>query len=292
MNGRIVPLHYKLKSGDFVEVLTSKQLGKGPSRDWLSIAKSSRARNKVRQWWSRETREDTEQRGRESLEQALKQHNLPYKKIAGSQVLAGVIREMNFKKAEDFYLALGSGKLQVSQVVTKVLATEDRRGRRGRAHPLKPKARSALASQTYGINVPGVEDVLVRMAKCCNPVPGDHICGYISLGKGITIHREDCPNVRSCAGTRRFTESSGTAGRPRASESRSRSTPGTARGCSRTWRARSPSTARTSSSTPATSTIRWPNWYVARSVTCGRSALLGSLRNIESVFDAYRVTPS
>ena len=102
VNGRIVPLHYKLKSGDFVEVLTSKQLGKGPSRDWLSIAKSSRARNKIRQWWSRETREDTEQRGRESLEQALKQHNLPYKKIAGSQVLAGVIREMNFKKAEDF----------------------------------------------------------------------------------------------------------------------------------------------------------------------------------------------
>ena len=123
VNGRIVPLHYKLKSGDFVEVLTSKQLGKGPSRDWLSIAKSSRARNKVRQWWSRETREDTEQRGRESLEQALKQHNLPYKKIAGSQVLAGVIREMNFKKAEDCYLALGSGKLQVSQVVTKVLAS-------------------------------------------------------------------------------------------------------------------------------------------------------------------------
>ena len=89
VNGRIVPLHYKLKSGDFVEVLTSKQLGKGPSRDWLSIAKSSRARNKIRQWWSRETREDTEQRGRESLEQALKQHNLPYKKIAG---LAGARR--------------------------------------------------------------------------------------------------------------------------------------------------------------------------------------------------------
>ena len=208
VNGRIVPLHYKLKSGDFVEVLTSKQLGKGPSRDWLSIAKSSRARNKIRQWWSRETREDTEQRGRESLEQALKQHNLPYKKVAGSQVLAGVIREMNFKKAEDFYL--GARVRQAPGVAGRdegPAQAEDAEVAEEERIPLKPKARSALASQTYGINVPGVEDVLVRMAKCCNPVPGDHICGYISLGKGITIHREDCPNVRSLRrNPERFTE--------------------------------------------------------------------------------------
>jgi GTP pyrophosphokinase len=135
VNGRIVPLHYHLKSGDFVEILTSKQLGRGPSRDWLSIAASSRARNKIRQWWSRETRDDTEQRGRETLEQNLKQHNLPYKKIAGSALLAGVIREMNFKKAEDFYIALGSGKLQPSQVVAKVLHRLKTTGPRRRGRP-------------------------------------------------------------------------------------------------------------------------------------------------------------
>src|SRR5207245_6181982 len=103
VNGRIVPLHYKLRSGDRIEILTSKS-GRGPSRDWMNLAQSSRARNKIRQWFSRETREDAEQTGREALEQALKQQNLPYRKIAGSAVLAQVIRETGFKKADDFYL--------------------------------------------------------------------------------------------------------------------------------------------------------------------------------------------
>ena len=121
VNGRIVPLHYTLHSGDFVEILTSKG-GRGPSRDWMTLARSQRARNKIRQWFSRETREDTEQKGREALEQALKAQKLPYRKIAGSAVLAQVIRETGFKKAEDFYIALGSGKLQAGQIVKKVLA--------------------------------------------------------------------------------------------------------------------------------------------------------------------------
>src|SRR5438876_613777 len=113
INGRIVPLHYRLRSGDFVEILTSKS-GRGPSRDWLSLAASSKARNRIRQWFSRETREEAEQKGRDALAQALKQQNLPYKKVAGSAVLAQVIRETGFRKAEDFYVALGSGKLQPS----------------------------------------------------------------------------------------------------------------------------------------------------------------------------------
>src|SRR5947199_3031420 len=120
VNGRIVPLHYRLRNGDFVEVLTSKS-GRGPSRDWMKIAESSRARNKIRAWFSRETREDTEQKGRDALEQALKSQNLPYKKIAGSAVLAQVIREAGFKKAEDVYLALGSGNLGPAQIVKKVI---------------------------------------------------------------------------------------------------------------------------------------------------------------------------
>jgi GTP pyrophosphokinase len=197
-NGRIVPLHYRLKSGDIVEIMTSKS-GRGPSRDWMSVAASSRARNKIRQWFSRETRVDAEAKGREALENALKGQNLPYKKIAGSAVLALVIRETGFKKADDFYVALGSGKLQAGQIVNKViqrLKTED--VVQEDAITLKPsKEKDTAGSQTYGISVSGVEDVLVRLAKCCNPVPGDPIVGYISLGKGITIHRDDCPNVRA-----------------------------------------------------------------------------------------------
>ncbi|MGZ4336679.1 MAG: RelA/SpoT family protein, partial [Gaiellaceae bacterium] len=120
VNGRIVPLHYTLKNGDFVEILTAKQ-GRGPSRDWLSLAKSSRARNKIRQWYSRETREDAEHKGREVLEQALKAQKLPYAKLRGSATLAQVIRDSGFKKAEDFYVALGSGKLQSGATVNKVI---------------------------------------------------------------------------------------------------------------------------------------------------------------------------
>src|SRR5206468_5854535 len=120
VNGRIVPLHYRLKSSDRVGILTAKS-GRGPSRDWLKLAASSRARNKIRQWFSRETRGETEQKGREALERALKAQNLPYRKLAGSAVLAGVIRETGFKKAEDFYLALGSGKLTAGSIVNKVL---------------------------------------------------------------------------------------------------------------------------------------------------------------------------
>jgi GTP diphosphokinase / guanosine-3',5'-bis(diphosphate) 3'-diphosphatase len=190
VNGRIVPLHYRLKNGDFVEILTSKQ-GRGPSRDWMSLAKSSRARNKIRQWFTRETREDQEHKGREALEQALKQQNLPYAKLRGSAVLAQVIRDTGFKKAEDFYLALGSGRLQSGSIVNKVIQRlkTEQVAEEAPVVTKTPKARSAVSGSDLGVVVEGVEDVLVRLAKCCTPVPGDPIVGYISLGKGITIHR-------------------------------------------------------------------------------------------------------
>ncbi len=296
VNGRIVPLHYKLKSGDFVEILTSKQAGRGPSRDWLSLAASSRARNKIRQWFSRETREVTEQRGRESLETALKQHNLPYKKVAGAPLLAEVIREMGFKKAEDFYLALGSGKLQVGQVANKVLhrlkttevAEEERL-------PLKPKARSAIASQNFGINVPGVEDVLVRLAKCCTPVPGDEIVGYISLGKGITIHRGDCPNVKALMrNPERFTPVEWDGGASRSFRVQiavdSWDRPRLLEDVARTFAEHGANIVEYGGHVHDQMA---KNWYVAEvgDIKALR-ALLSSLRNVESVFDAYRVTPS
>ena len=206
VNGRIVPLHYTLRSGDFVEILTSKG-GRGPSRDWMNLARSSRARNKIRAWFSRETREDTEQKGREALEQALKAQKLPYRKLAGSAVLAQVIREAGFKKAEDFYIALGSGKLPVSQIVKKVLTRlKTAEVAEEETVPLKPKTKPASSDQ-LGITVHGVDAVLVRLAKCCTPVPSDEIVGYISLGKGITIHRKDCPNVKTLMSSpERFTQ--------------------------------------------------------------------------------------
>jgi GTP diphosphokinase / guanosine-3',5'-bis(diphosphate) 3'-diphosphatase len=296
VNGRIVPLHYTLRSGDFVEILTSKQAGRGPSRDWLSLAASSRARNKIRQWFSRETKEDAEQRGRETLENALKQHNLPYRKLSSSPLLAQIIREMGFKKAEDFYLALGSGKLQVSQVANKVLhrlktseVVEEEKV------PTRPKARHAVASDNYGIHVPGVEGVLVRLARCCTPVPGDQIVGYISLGKGITIHREDCPNVRALRrNPERFTPVEWDGG---ASQSfrvqisvSSWDRPRLLEDVARTFAEHGANIVEYGGHVEDQMA---KNWYVAEvGDVKDLRALLSALRNIESVFDAYRVTPS
>jgi GTP pyrophosphokinase len=296
VNGRIVPLHYRLKNGDFVEILTSKA-GRGPSRDWMSLAASSKARNKIRQWFSRETREDTEQKGREALEQALKAQKLPYKKVAGSAVLAQIIRDMNFKKAEDFYLALGGGKITAKQVVDKVLQRlKTEQVAEEEAVPLKaPRAKDAVGSENYGINVHGVGDVLVRLAKCCTPVPGDDIVGYISLGKGITIHREDCPNVKTLArNPERFTPVSWDGG---ASQSfrvhiavDSWDRPRLLEDVARTFAEHG---ANIVSYGGTVEDQMAKNWYIAEVGDLkSLRGLLGALRNIEAVFDAYRVTPS
>src|SRR5206468_10686952 len=202
VNGKIVPLHYELKSGDIVEVLTSKR-ERGPSRDWLAVVKTTRARNKIKQWFKAESREDTEHAGRELLQEHLRKAGLPAQKISGSALLADVIREMGFRKAEEVYIALGGAKISPKVVVNKVMqrlkqgeAAEDETtpaetlvtGKRQRRQPTG-------SSGSYGIRVEGVADVMLRLAKCCRPVPGDPIVGYVSLGRGITIHRDDCPNV-------------------------------------------------------------------------------------------------
>jgi GTP pyrophosphokinase len=202
VNGKIVPLSYQLRSGDIVEVLTSKR-ERGPSRDWLALVKTTRARNKIKAWFKAESRKDTEHTGRELLQEHLKKQGLPAQKIVGSPLLADVIREMGFRKADDFYIALGAAKISPKVVVNKIM----QRLKEGEAADSEPTAtddllqtrrrrsRPTTSSSKYGIAVEGVQDVMLRMAKCCRPVPGDPIVGYISLGRGITIHRDDCPNV-------------------------------------------------------------------------------------------------
>jgi len=202
VNGKIVPLSYQLRSGDIVEVLTSKR-ERGPSRDWLALVKTTRARNKIKAWFKAESRKDTEHTGRELLQDHLKKQGLPSQKIVGSSLMADVIREMGFRKADDFYIALGGAKISAKVVVNKLL----QRLKQGEAAESEPTAaddllqtrrrrsRPTTSSSRYGISVEGIDEVMLRIAKCCRPVPGDPIVGYISLGRGITIHREDCPNV-------------------------------------------------------------------------------------------------
>jgi GTP pyrophosphokinase len=295
VNGRIVPLHYQLKNGDFVEILTAKQ-GRGPSRDWMSLAKSSRARNKIRQWFSHATREDAEQKGREALEYSLKQQNLPYAKLRGSAVLAQVIRDSGYKKAEEFYVALGSGKLQSGSIVNKVIQRlkTEQAVEEAPVITKAPREREAVSGTDMGLVVQGVEDVLVRLAKCCTPVPGDGIVGYVSLGKGITIHREDCPNVRALrrqperftpvewdgGGTKSFRVQIAVSSwdRPRLLED-----------VARTFAEHG---ANIVSYGGSVEDQLAKNWYMVEvgDIQSLRS-LLNSLRSVDAVFDAYRVTP-
>jgi len=200
VNGKIVPLHCELHSGDIVEILTAKR-ERGPSRDWLAMVKTTRARNKIKQWFKAESRQDTEHVGRDLLQEHLHKQGLPAQKITGSALLADVIREVGYRKADDFYIALGAAKVSPKVVVNKVM----QRLKQGEAADAeataadllrvgRPRRRPTKSSGQYGIRVEGVEDVMLRLAKCCRPVPGDEIVGYISLGRGITIHREDCHN--------------------------------------------------------------------------------------------------
>ncbi|ADB51606.1 RelA/SpoT family protein [Conexibacter woesei] len=205
VNGKMVPLSYELRSGDIVEVMTSKR-ERGPSRDWLALVKTTRARNKIKQWFKSESRKDTEHAGRELLQEHLKKQGLPAQRIVGSPLLADIIREMGFRKGDEFYIALGAAKISPRTVVNKVM----QRLKQGEAAEGTPTAaddllktnpqrerRPTTSSTKFGISVDGVGDVMLRLAKCCRPVPGDPIVGYVSLGRGITIHREDCPNVQT-----------------------------------------------------------------------------------------------
>ena len=202
VNGKIVPLHYQLKSGDIVEVLTAKQ-ERGPSRDWLKLVRTSRARNKIRAWFKQESREDAERVGREALEQALRKRGLPMQKLAMSPLLADVIRETGFRKGSEFYIALGQGKISAKTISNKIMQRLKAGESVDEDEPLgvmgarEDDARRTKEASNYGIRVKGVDSVSVRLAKCCRPVPGDPIEGYVSLGRGITIHREDCKNLKA-----------------------------------------------------------------------------------------------
>lgn len=200
-NGHIVPLTYRLQSGDIVEILTSKT-AQGPSRDWLQFVESSGARNKIRQWFKRELREDAEHVGREALLEALRKQGLPAQRLIGSDFLAEVMKETNHHRKEDFFIAVGSGKISPQHVATRIIQSLNRTSE-GPAAVLSvpgtaPKDTKGVSSSSQlGIHVDGIEDVAIRIPECCRPVPGDDVIGYISLGRGITIHRRDCPNVRS-----------------------------------------------------------------------------------------------
>ncbi|HXW36183.1 MAG TPA: bifunctional (p)ppGpp synthetase/guanosine-3',5'-bis(diphosphate) 3'-pyrophosphohydrolase [Acidimicrobiales bacterium] len=198
VNGRLVPLDTKLRSADTVEVITSKVPSAGPSRDWLQLVRSPRARNKIRQWFSRERREDAIEAGREELNKALRREGLPVQKLAASNTLEQLATVMNYADLDALHAAIGDSRLSARSVVQR-LARELRGGGHEEQLPTTvspgikpPKSRRG---SPIGIYVEGIDDVMVRLSRCCTPVPGDEIVGFVTRGRGVSVHRADCSNA-------------------------------------------------------------------------------------------------
>jgi len=199
INGVMVPIESTLDNGDIVEIIVSKS-PKGPSRDWLNIVKTSRAKNKIRQWFSKEQRQETYTTGREIMLKILRKNSLSFKTV-GSDLFEEVAKEMNFDKADTLFRSIGSHKVSAHQVFTKIIKNLNQTDDKKELTIDDIHKKETEKKKGSGINVKGMEEVLVTIAKCCNPVPGDKIVGYITRGKGISVHRIDCTNVNTLMST-------------------------------------------------------------------------------------------
>ncbi|MFJ9702890.1 RelA/SpoT family protein [Streptomyces fradiae] len=201
VNGRLVPLESTLDNGDLVEVFTSKAAGAGPSRDWLGFVKSPRARNKIRAWFSKERRDEAIEQGKDAIARAMRKQNLPIQRILTGDSLVTLAHEMRYSDISSLYAAIGEGHVTAQSIVQKLVqalggeeaATEDIAET---APPARGRAKRR-AKADPGVVVKGVEDVWVKLARCCTPVPGDPIIGFVTRGSGVSVHRADCVNVDS-----------------------------------------------------------------------------------------------
>ena len=198
VNGRLVPLDTTLDNGDTVKILTSKSDTAGPSRDWLSFVKSPKARNKIRQWFSKERRTEAIEEGRDELTRAMRKRNLPVNALLTTEALIGVADDLNFPNADAVFAAIGDGQISTQNVISHLVkdagADEVDEEVEQEALPLKPVERKSSSSST-GVSVKGVGDVWVKLARCCMPVPGDQIIGFITRNQGVSVHRTDCQNM-------------------------------------------------------------------------------------------------
>jgi guanosine-3',5'-bis(diphosphate) 3'-pyrophosphohydrolase len=195
VNGRLVPLDSTLHSGDSVEIFTSKVPSAGPSRDWLQIVVTPRARNKIRQWFSRERREDAIEGGKEELVKALRKEGLPVQKLTNSSLLSKLAESMNYADLDALYAALGEGHVSAKTIAQR-LARELRGGEHDEQLPTTARQpRRPSRNHASGVHVEGLDDVMVRLSRCCTPVPGDEIMGFVTRGRGVSVHRNDCANA-------------------------------------------------------------------------------------------------
>lgn len=199
VNGRLVPLESVLNSGDSVEVFTSKNPDSGPSQDWLNFVKSPRARNKIRGWFTKERRDEAIEQGKDAIARAMRKQNLPLQRLMNQDTLSDVAAHMHYEDVSSLYAAVGEGHVSTQSVLEKVLATLTTEAENEDSElAFVPKGRPRqLRNSDSGVLVRGAPDILVKLAKCCTPVPGDDIVGFVTRGTGVSVHRQDCNNVAS-----------------------------------------------------------------------------------------------
>jgi guanosine-3',5'-bis(diphosphate) 3'-pyrophosphohydrolase len=197
VNGKIVPLDYNLSTGEIVEILTTQSAGHGPSRDWLKVVKTNQARNKIKQWFKKERREENIEKGKEMLEKEAKRRGYSLSQLIQGEWIEGTLKKYGFTSPEDLYSALGYGGITTGPVLNRLIDEYKKANQQETPESVirEPRHEKARSFSDNGIRVKGIDNVLVRFAKCCNPVPGDPIIGYITRGRGVSVHRGDCINL-------------------------------------------------------------------------------------------------
>jgi GTP pyrophosphokinase len=206
VNGRLVALESSLDNGDTVEIFTSKTAEAGPSRDWLKFVQSPRARNKIRQWFSKERREAAVEAGKDQIARAMRKQGLPLQRLAAADTLITLARDLRYPDVSGLYAAVGEGRVSAQSIVEKLVKSVG--GLAGAQDDLAEttlptKAPQPRAPAESGVQVTGAPDVWVRLSRCCTPVPGDQISGFVTHGHGVSVHRTDCTNLTHLSGTQR-----------------------------------------------------------------------------------------
>ena len=197
VNGRLVTLNHQLASGDAIEIITAKGPA-SPSRDWLNMVRTPRARNKIRQFFARERREDAQVQGRDSLITAMRRQGLPVDRIMKSDLMQQIVDELRYPDIEALYAAIGEGHLSTQSITSRVIRLFEPAPEEEEDLPIEqPPRRRSSALRGKGVIVEGFDDLLVRLARCCTPVPGDEIVGFLTRGRGVSVHRSDCPNAKA-----------------------------------------------------------------------------------------------
>ena len=203
VNGKIVPLDYKLKTGEIVEIITSSS-AKGPNMDWLNIAKSNQAKSKIRSWFKKAKKEEGIIKGKDIFEKELKKQCVVYNEIAKGESYEKFNKRYNINNIEDLYALIGLGAITASSYISKLkeetLLKEDKHKEENIEKTIEEhisKTNKGRSQNNYGITVKGLNNLMVRFAKCCNPVPGDDVLGYVTKGRGVSVHRKDCSNLKS-----------------------------------------------------------------------------------------------